>query len=105
MKERKCFGCREFGHITHHCKVEREEGPAQVSLNRFEVLRDRVMQREEGSRKEVVKDRREILREEKAKREVEVQQIKMLYKKVQSAIESQKKEMLLREAVMKIGLK
>ena len=31
------------------------------------------MQKREGSRREVIKDRREILREEKAKREVEVQ--------------------------------
>ena len=29
-----------------------------MPLNRFEVLRDRVMQREEGSGKEVVKERR-----------------------------------------------
>ena len=39
-----------------------------VSSNRFEVLKVRVMQKGEGSSKEVVKDRREILREEKAKR-------------------------------------
>ena len=40
--------------------------------NRFEVLKTRVMQKEEGSEKEEVKDKREILREEKAKRGVEV---------------------------------
>ena len=39
-----------------------------VSSNRFEVLKVRVMQRGEGSGKEVAKDRREILREEKTKR-------------------------------------
>jgi len=47
------------------------------------------MQRGEGSGKEVVKDRREILREEKAKREVE----------------EKKKEKFLREVMVKIGLK
>jgi len=40
--------------------------------NRFEVLRDRVMQRGEKSGREVVKDKKEILREEKAKRGIEV---------------------------------
>jgi len=39
-----------------------------VPLNRFEVLRDRVMQRGEGSGKKVEKDRREILREERTKK-------------------------------------
>jgi len=39
-----------------------------VSSNRFEVLKVRVMQKGEGSGKEMTKDRREILREEKAKR-------------------------------------
>ena len=37
--------------------------------NRFEVLKDRVMQRGEGSGREIVKDRREILKEEKTKKE------------------------------------
>jgi len=36
------------------------------------VLKDRIMQREEESGREVVKDRKEILREERAKRGVEV---------------------------------
>jgi len=39
-----------------------------MSSNRFEVLRSRVIQREEGSRREAVKDRKEILREERAKK-------------------------------------
>ena len=67
-----------------------------MSINRFEVLKVRVMQRGEGSSKEVAKDRREILREEKAKREVEVRQTK---------IERKEKEKLLREVTVKIGLK
>jgi len=45
----------------------------------------------------MVKDRREILREEKVKREVEVRQMKIERK--------EKKEKLLREVTVKIGLK
>ena len=37
--------------------------------NRFEVLKDRVMQKGEESGKEIVKDRREILKEEREKKE------------------------------------
>jgi len=68
MEERKCFGCGGFGHMANHCRNVGKEEPTTVSSNKFEVLRVRVMQRGEGSGKEVVKDRREILREEKAKR-------------------------------------
>ena len=63
-----------------------------VSSNKFKVLKVRVMQRGEGSGKEVVKDRREILREEKAKRGIEKKK-------------EDKKEKMLREVVVKIGLK
>ena len=55
------------------------------------------MQKGEGSSKEVAKDRREVLREEKVKRGVEVRQTKVERKK--------KKEKLLREVMVKIGLK
>ena len=71
MEERKCFGCRGFGHMASHCRNKGKEEPVPVSSNRFEVLKVRVMQRGEGSGKEAAKDRREILREEKAKRGVE----------------------------------
>jgi len=64
-----------------------------VSSNRFEVLKVRVMQRGEGSSKEVAKDRKKILREERAKKGVEVRQTK------------EKKEKYLREVTVKIGLK
>jgi len=97
MEERKCFGCRGFDHIASHCRNIGEEEPNQVSINRFEVLKVKVMQRGEGSGKEVIKDKREILREEKAKRKVEVRQTKIERK--------EKKEKLLREMMIKIGLK
>ena len=72
MEERKCFRCRGFGHITCNCRNMGEERPVLMPSNRFEVLKDRVMQRGEGSSKEVVKDRKEILRKEKVKRGIEV---------------------------------
>ena len=68
MEERKCFECREFSHIASNYRNVGKEEPAQVPQNRYEVLKDKVIQRGEGSSKEIVKDRREILRKEKAKR-------------------------------------
>jgi len=57
IRERRCFVCNIFGHMAQYCRNRGEkEGPAQVPLNKFEVLRDRVMQRGEGSGKEIVKD-------------------------------------------------
>ena len=73
--------------MASHCKNREGDQPMPVSSNKFEVLKVRVMQKGEGSGKEVGKDRREILREEKAKRGVE------------------KKEKVLREVTVKIGLK
>jgi len=90
MKERKCFEYGGFSHIASNCRNMGKEEPIPVSSNRFEVLKVRVMQRGEGSGKEIVKDRKEILREEKAKRGVE---------------KKEKKEKVLREVMMKIGLK
>ena len=72
--------------MANHCRNVGVEEPVLVSSNRFEVLKVRVIQRGEGSGKEVAKDRREILREEKAKK-------------------GEKKEKLLREVTVKIGLK
>jgi len=40
--------------------------------NKLKILRNRVMQRREGSESEVVKDKKEILKEQRAKRRVEV---------------------------------
>jgi len=97
IEERKCFGCGGFGHIACHCRNVGEEGLAQVPLNKIEMLKYKVMQRGEGSRREAVKDRREILREERAKRGVEVRQTKVEKEK--------EKKKYLREVTVKIGLK
>ena len=90
MEERKCFGCGGFGHMANHCRNVGVKEPVLVTSNRFEVLKVRVMQKGEGSGKEIMKNRREILREEKAKRGVE---------------KKEKKEKLLKEITVKIGLK
>jgi len=58
--------------MAYYCKNVEKEKLIQVSSNRFEVLKIRVMQKGEGSSKKTMKDRREILREENTKREVEV---------------------------------
>ena len=83
--------------MAYSCRNVGEEEPTQVFSNRFEVLKVRVMQRGEGSSKEMAKDRKEILREEKVKRGVEVRQTKVERK--------EKKKKSLREVTVKIGLK
>ena len=88
LEERRCFGCGGFGYMVNYFRNVRREEPVPVSSNRFEVLKIRVMR--EGSSKEIMKDRREILREEKAKRRVD---------------KKEKKEKVLREVTVKIGLK
>ena len=97
MEERKCFGSKGFGHMASHYRNGEKGEPVLVSSNRFEVLKIRVMQRGEGSSKEMAKDRKEILREKKTKRGVEVRQMKVKRK--------EKKKKTLREVVVKIGLK
>ena len=76
--------------MASHCRNGEKGEPVLVSSNKFEVLKVRVMQRGEGSSKEVAKDRRKILREEKAKRGVE---------------KKEKKKKYLREVMVKIRLK
>jgi len=70
IRERRCFVCGIFGHMARYCRNrEEKKGSTQMPLNKFKVLRDRVMQRGEESGREIVKDRREILREERKKKE------------------------------------
>jgi len=47
-----------------------EEGSVQMFSNKFEVVKNRIMQRGERRGSGVRKDRKEILREERAKKEV-----------------------------------
>ena len=70
IRERRCFVCGIFRHMAHYYRNRGEEdkGSTQMLLNRFEVLRDRVIQRGEGSGKEIGKDRREILREKRRRK-------------------------------------
>jgi len=96
MEERKCFVCEGFGHIAHYYRNMGEERLVQVPLNKFEVLKDRVMQKGKEE-EEVRKDRKEILKEERAKRGAEIRQTKIERK--------EKTEKLLREVTVKIGLK
>ena len=70
IRERRCFVCGIFGHMAHYYRIRKEKKRStQIPLYKFEILRDRVIQRGEGSGREIVKDKREILKEEKAKRE------------------------------------
>ena len=93
IRERRCFVCGMFGHMAHYCRNrEEKKGPAQVPLNRFEVLRDRVMQRGERSGKEIGKERREILREERKKKIVQVQTLGKDKKEKKKGVDEKKKE-------------
>ena len=94
MEERKCFGCGGFSYMASYCRNMRKEELMLISSNKFKVLKVRVMQKEEESGKEVMKDRRDILREEKSKRGVEERKTKV-----------ERKEKVLREVTVKIGLK
>jgi len=102
IKERRCFVCGIFGHMARYCRNREEEkkGSTQMPLNKFEVLRDRVMQRGEGSGKEVVKDCREILREEREKKKKKTKvQKKDLGKKKADDEKEEKEEKIEREEI------
>ena len=93
IRERRCFVCNIFRHMARYCRNRGEkEGLAQVPLNRFEVLRDRVIQRGEGSGKEIGKERREILREERKKKIVQVQTLGKDKKEKKKGVDEKKKE-------------
>jgi len=72
IRERRCFVCGIFGHMAHYCRNREEKRGSSMPQNKFEVLKDRVMQRGEGSGREIGKERREILREERKKKKVQV---------------------------------
>ena len=55
--------------MARYCRNrEEKKGLVQVPSNKFEVLKNRVIQRGERSGKEIEKERREILREERTKK-------------------------------------
>jgi len=92
IQESKCFGCRDFGHITCNCrnvKRRRKKGLTLILSNKFEVLTSRVMNVGILSGGKVRKKRKLILREEKS---VEVK------KKIEGG-------KLLKEVIIKIRLK
>ena len=80
----------------------------QRFLNKFEVLKSRVMNVGEGSKREIRKDKKMILKEERLKKEKLVDIWKI---EVDSSLtgtsnsRKKKKEKLLREIMVKIALK
>ena len=62
--------------MAYSCRNVEEKGLAQILSNKFKVLRSRIMKKGEGEKREVKKDRKEILREERAKMKVKVKQTK-----------------------------
>ena len=49
IRERRCFVCGIFGHMAHYCRNRGEEKRgSSMPQNKFEILKDRVMQRGEG---------------------------------------------------------
>jgi len=96
IRERRCFVCGIFGHMACYCRNrEEKEGPVWMPKNKFEVLKDRVMERGEGSGKEVGKDRREILKEERVRKK----KTKAEKKEKKDKKEDDKKEEILKEGI------
>jgi len=72
MLEIKCFAYRGFGYIAYNYRnVENREerGLTLMLSNKFEVLKSRVMNIEESSRRKISKDKKTILRKERSKKE------------------------------------
>ena len=80
--------------MARYCRNrEEKKGSTQMPLNKFEVLKDRVMQRGEGSGREVGKDRREILREEREKKKkTKVQKEELEKKEKKREVEKREEE-------------
>jgi len=91
IRERRCFVCGIFGHMARYCRNRGEEKRgSSMPQNKFEVLKDRVMQRGEGSGREIVKDRREILKEEKEKKKTKAQKKGLEIKKEKKRLDGEK---------------
>jgi len=57
IRERRCFVCGIFGHMARYCRNRGEEKRgSSMPQNKFEVLKDRVIEKEEGSGREIGKD-------------------------------------------------
>ena len=72
MIQRKCFVCGDFEHIAHHYRnreSRQKEKPTQRFLNKFKVLKSRVINVGEGNEREIKKNRKTILKKEKLKKE------------------------------------
>ena len=94
IRERRYFVCGIFGHIARYCRNRGEEKRGlAMPQNKFEVLKDRVMQRGEGSGG-VGKNCREILKEEREKKTMvqKKDQEKKREKKVDDETEEEKRE-------------
>ena len=94
IRERRCFVCGIFGHIAHYCRNRgKDKELVQVLWNRFEVLRNRVMQKGEGSGRSMMKDRKKILKEERVKKiKVEKREKKKINKKTKKIEGKDKKK-------------
>ena len=62
--------------MAYSCRNVEEKELAQILSNKFKVLRSKIIKKGEGEKREVKKDRKEILREERAKMKVKVKQTK-----------------------------
>ena len=111
IRERRCFVCGIFGHMAHYCRNRGEEKRGSLMpQNKYEVLKDRVMQRGEGSGKEVGKNRREILKEEREKKEKKIMaqkkgQEKKKEKKVDDETDEEKRKEGQQRPKIKIEMK
>ena len=93
IRERRCFVCGIFGHMACYCRNRGEKKRStQMPLNKFEILKDRVMQGGEGSEKEIGKEKREILREERKKNIIQVQTSGKDKKEKKKGVDEKKKE-------------
>ena len=72
--------------MIYSCRNVGKERPVPVPSNKFEVLKNRIMQRGKGSGREITKNRKKILREEKVKRGVEVRRHKFKRTKLERLV-------------------